>query len=234
MRRDGLRIDAGEQRVQFAANFEVRDAALGKDAFQHAAPGAIHDVDGELEAGFLDQLQVDEVLDGRDVGRLEIGKRHAAALALQARRIQLALDRTHDRRRTRAAIAGLVFHAIPVEGIMAGGDHHAAGGAQVLHRIRERRRGRVVVGEPYGDARGGENFGDDLGRALRGKARVVADDQAFARVLMLVDVDGHRVANAPHVVEGEIVGDDAAPSVRSELNLGGQNASMRYLPGPST
>ena len=75
----------------------------------------------------------------------------------------------------------------------------------------------------------GQNFGDDLGRALRGEARVVAYDQTFAGVLVLVDVSCHRVADAANVVEGEVVGNDAAPSVGSELDLGCQNASLPYL-----
>ena len=184
VRRYRLGIDSRKQRIQFAANLEVIDAILGEDALQHAASGAIHHVDGKLESGFLDCLQIDEVLDGGDVGRLEIGERDAAALALQARRIQFALDRPHDRRRARAAIIGLVLHAVPVEGIVAGGDHHAAGRAQILHRVRQRRSRRVVVRQAYGNARGGEHFGDNLRRLLRDEARVVADDQAFAGVLV--------------------------------------------------
>ncbi len=49
VRKDRLGVDAGEQRIQLAANFYVVDAGLGKDALEHAAAGAVHGVDGELE-----------------------------------------------------------------------------------------------------------------------------------------------------------------------------------------
>ena len=60
VRRDRLGVDAGKQRVHLAANFEVIDAVLGEDALQHAASRAIHHVDGELEAGLLDGIEIDE------------------------------------------------------------------------------------------------------------------------------------------------------------------------------
>ena len=46
-----------------------------------------------LKPAFWIGFKIDEVLDGGDVGSLEVGERHAAALALQARRIQFAFDR---------------------------------------------------------------------------------------------------------------------------------------------
>ena len=135
------------------------------------------------------------------------------------RRIQFAFDRAHDGGRARAAVVGLELHPIPVARIVAGGDHHAAGRAQVLHCIRQSRRRREVVGETHVNARAREHLGDDLRRSLRSEARIVAYDQAFAGVFVLVDVDRHGVAYAPHVVEGEIVGDDAAPTVGPKLDL---------------
>ena len=73
VRQDRLRIDSGKQRIEFAANLNVVDPVLAEDALQHAAARAVHHVDGELEIGFLDCLQVDKILDGGDVGRLEVG-----------------------------------------------------------------------------------------------------------------------------------------------------------------
>ena len=61
-----------------------------------------------------------------------------------------------------------------------------------------------------------------ISRSLpRGEARVVADDQALAGVLVLVNVVRHGVAHAAHVVEGEVVGDDAAPAVGAEFDWSG-------------
>src|SRR5271165_3221853 len=100
------------------------DAALGEDVLQHAASSAVHHVNGELEARLLNRFQIDEVLDRRDVGNFEVGQRYAPALALKPWRIEFALDGFHDRRSTRAAVACLVLHAIPVERVVAGGDHY--------------------------------------------------------------------------------------------------------------
>ena len=75
--------------------------------------------------------------------------------------------------------------------------------------------------------------------AARGsEARVVPDDQAFAGVLMLVDVIRHRVPDAANVVEGEVVGNDAAPSVGAEFDLGRhyvffEGARFRFAPPQS-
>ena len=85
VRQDGLGIDAGEERIQFAANLDVIDAGLGEDAVQYAAAGAVHDVDGELEAGLLDGIKIDEFLDRGDVGSLEIGAENFAAGPLHLR-----------------------------------------------------------------------------------------------------------------------------------------------------
>ena len=81
--------------------------------------------------------------------------------------------------------------------------------------------GRVVVRQAHRNAGAGEDFGDDLRRALRDEARVVADNQAFAGVFVLVNVVRHRIADAAYVVEGEVVGDDAAPTVGAKLDLCG-------------
>ena len=102
---------------------------------------------------------------------------------------------------------------------MARRDHYPAGRAQVLHCIRQSRRRREVVRQAHVDARAREYLGDYLRRPLGSEARIVAHHQAFAGVFVLVNVDRHGVAYAPHVVEGEIVGDDAAPTVGSKLDL---------------
>ena len=46
---------------------------------------------------------------------------------------QFFFDLLHDGGRGRAAELAFELHAIPVPGIVAGGDHHAAGGALLLY-----------------------------------------------------------------------------------------------------
>src|SRR5271165_1757174 len=121
----------------------------------------------------MNRLQINEVLDRGDVPSLEVGQGHTPALAFEPWGIQFALDRLHDRGSARAAVTGLVFHAVPVEGIVAGGDHHTASGPEVLHRVGKRRSRRVIVREAYGDSRASQNLRDDFGGALRDRKSVV-------------------------------------------------------------
>ena len=51
------------------------------------------------------------------------------------------------------------------------------------------------------------------------KARVIADHQPFADVLVLVHVVGNRIAHPANIVEGVVVGDDASPTIGSEFDL---------------
>ncbi len=69
----GSGLMPGKCGIHLAANLDVIDSVFGEDAFQHAAAGAIHHVDGKLEASSPDGWEVDKVGDGSDVGRLEIG-----------------------------------------------------------------------------------------------------------------------------------------------------------------
>src|SRR5205085_28379 len=45
---DGLRIDAGEQRVHLAAYLDARHTDLAKDIGQDVAPGAVHAIHRDL------------------------------------------------------------------------------------------------------------------------------------------------------------------------------------------
>ncbi len=102
---------------------------------------------------------------------------------------------------------------------MARGDHDAAGRAQVLHRVGESRSRGVIVGKTNRDTCARQHFGDGFGEIARGKARVVPHQQALADVLMLVRVVGDGIADAAHILEGVIVGDDAAPAIGAEFDF---------------
>ncbi len=103
---------------------------------------------------------------------------------------------------------------------MAGGDHHSARGAEVLYRIGKRGGGSVIVGQKNVDAGSGQGLRNSFREIARLEARVIADNQTFAYVFMLMDVVGDGVADATHILEGVVVGDNAAPTVGSEFDLG--------------
>ena len=219
VRQDGLGINAREQRVQLATNFYVVDVGLGKDALEHAAAGAVHDVDRELETGLLDGVEVDKLLYCRDVRSLEVGAKNLATGTIYLRCVERTLDRLDDSGCGRTAVSRLVFHTVPVPGIMAGGDHHATSCLQVHHGVRKRRRGSVVVREMHGDAGSSKHFGNGFGEVARAKARIVANYEAIGRIFVGVNVVSNRITDAAHIVERVVIGYYAAPSVRTELDL---------------
>src|SRR5260370_35385420 len=83
-----------------------------------------------------------------------------------------------------------------------------------------------MVGEYDGNAGAGDDFRRCLGEAARSKARVVADDHAVRGILILQDIGGDSAGYAAHVLEGVILGDHAAPAVRSEFNLSSHSSSI--------
>src|SRR5262249_60887845 len=109
-----------------------------------------------------------------------------------------------DARRGRTAIGSFELDSVPVPGIVAGGNHHSAGGAQVLDRIGESWSRRVIVGDLYRNTGGGKNFSRGLSKAARAKARVITDDDAARWVLILQDVSSDASSNAAHILKGVI------------------------------
>ncbi len=220
VRQNGLGIDAGEERIVLLANGHVLDAVLVEDAREHAATGAVHRVDGEFEIGAADEVEVGELADRLDVGGLEVDFLNFGGGGLGHRAgAQFVLDDLHDGGRGRSAELAFELHAIPVPGVVAGSDHDAAGRAEFLYVVRNGWSGHVVVGQQHGDAGVGEHLGNGAGSAVGGEARVVADDDAAAGVFILENVGGDGARDATHVVEGEIVGDEAAPAVGAEFDF---------------
>ena len=66
--RNGLRLNAGKQRIQLGADLDVVDAHAGENARKYASSGAIHAVDGVFLPRGGDLLEV-----GEDRNRLDIG-----------------------------------------------------------------------------------------------------------------------------------------------------------------
>ena len=222
LRLDGLGIDAGKERIGIGANLDVVDADAVEDVGENGAARAVHGVDAELHAGFRDEVEIGEALDGLEVGGQEID--FGDGRGLRGARDGLAeirLDGGDHGGLARAAVPGLVLDAVPLRGIVRRSDHDAAGGAALAHAKAQRGGGRDGVGEHDGNAGGGDDFSAGAGKCFRAEARVVADAEALGGIfLCCVNVGGDGFGGGAHVGEGEVVGDDAAPAVGAEFDDG--------------
>ena len=157
---------------------------LGEDSGEDVRARAVHAVDGELEAGLRDEVEVGEAADGFEIAGQEVDFRDGGGLrGLGQRLVEKGLDRGHDGGASRAAVEGLVLDAVPLVRVVAGGNHDAAGRALLVDSVGERGRGRDAVGELDGDSRGGEDLGHGAREAVGAEAGVVADADAFGGVL---------------------------------------------------
>ncbi len=103
---------------------------------------------------------------------------------------------------------------------MARRNHHATRRAQLFHVVGNRWRRNVIVGQKHGDSGIRHNFGHRTRRAIGGKARVVANDDAFGGVFVLQDVRGNRARDPANILKRKIVRDQSAPAVGSKFNFG--------------
>src|SRR4029077_18996582 len=88
-----------------------------------------------------------------------------------------------------------------------------------LNVVGNRGSRHVVVGQQHGNACGGDDFGDGASDAVGQKTRVVANNNATSGVFVLEDIACDCAGNAAHVLESEVVGDKAAPTVGTEFDL---------------
>ena len=68
----GSGLMPGKSGFEVAADLHVIDADAGEDVGEDGAAGAVHGVDAELHAGFRDEVEVGEALDGLEIGGQEI------------------------------------------------------------------------------------------------------------------------------------------------------------------
>ena len=66
------------------------------------------------------------------------------------------------------------------------------------------------------------------GKGFRSEAGVVADAEAFGGIFLLVHIGGNGFGGDAHVGKGEVVGDDAAPSVGAKLDLRVSHVYFRF------
>ena len=118
-----------------------------------------------------------------------------------------------------AAVAGFVFHAVPLIGIVAGGDLDAAAAPRSFTRSES-----AGVGAASAASQTGMPAAETVSAAARAKtlgaeAGVVADEEAGAGFFRADCVTGDRPGHLADVFEGEILGDDGAPAVGAERDF---------------
>src|SRR5262249_35737892 len=107
----------------------------------------------------------------------------------------------------------------PAPRIVAGGNHDAASGAQIFYGVGERRCRRIVVGQLDWDSGARDDLRRRLSKPAGAETGVVAYDDSATRIFIFQDVRSNGASHAAHVLEGEIVGDNAAPTVGSKFNF---------------
>ena len=222
--RDRLRVDAAEQWVPLVVQLGHGRPASADHLGDVSVPRPIHAFVDETEARVLDRVHVDHARDLRVVRGARVvrghepvrdgslGRRHVLE------RVDVALELGDDLGRDGAARLGLVLVAVELVGVMAGGDGHRPGGLAVDDRPRGYLGRRRAVEDQRLDAVGREDRRHRLGEILGGKPAVVADDrERLARPRL--HVLRRALRHPAQIAEGEVVGDDASPSISAELDL---------------
>ena len=219
VRLNGFRIHAAEERIARAANFFANDFVAAEKIAEQAAAGAVHGIDDEAKFGGAQAIPVHQGVEGfqiwsAQVERMnQIGARRERRYAFTQNFRELGFNLLDDGGRSGTAVAGFVFYAVPLIGIVAGGDLDSAGGAAKFHEQGECGRGRGFGGEPHRNARGGYRFCGGARETVRAEARVVADQNAGAWFFGAHHVAGNGVRHLANILEGEVFGDDGAPAV---------------------
>ena len=112
----------------------------------------------------------------------------------------------------------LIFEAVPDGRIVAGGDNDAAArffrqDAVAYHRCRRGSGAEVDL-----DAVTGHHLGGRRRKVLGGKAGVVADNQSAPGKSGLLEIISYPLGAETHVFKGEVLGDDIAPAIGTELD----------------
>ncbi len=185
----------------------------------------------EPQFRFRDQLEIHELFQ-RGVmrranvlnGNSEFGVRSSE---LNWVLIQKTFDGLAFFRTAGAAVIRLELEAVENRRIVAGGDHHAADGVQMLDGKGNRRRRRRLRREDDLKIVSGKNFRRDLRETVGKKPAVVADDDfqfMFEDFGLWVlnfrfPIVRRGLRDARDICKSEILRDDRAPAVRAEFDL---------------
>ncbi len=219
VRLDRLRINSGEQRIQFLADGNVGNAVSFEDLRQHATARAVHRVHREFETCFGNQAKIGEPADGFGIRRRQVDFFDRGLLAFgYGPGGDLLFNHLHDGRRGRSAKLRFELYAIPVPRVVTGGDHHPPGGTLGFYRQRNRRGGNGISCKSNGNSRPSNGLSRHPRGVLGEKAGVIADEEAMRGVLMPQNVRSNPARHAAYIVKSKIVGNDAAPAVGAEFD----------------
>ena len=124
-----------------------------------------------------------------------------------------------------AGVRGRIFQAVILRGIVAGGEVDGAVEFAAHDFKGDRGSGRKRFAEQRADAVVLKDVNRELGKFFGIEACVVADEnRGLLRLGFHVFRDGRD--REPHVREGEIVGDEAAPAGRAELDGRGGHVAV--------
>ena len=181
---------------------------------------AIHRVDRKLHSRLRNQIKIGKALDGLQIRRQEINFLDLRRLrSFRDRLTKISLDLRDNRRLAGAAVPRLVFHAVPLRGIVRRGDHDATRRSALAHTEAQRGSGSDVVGQHDRNACCGDNLGTCARKRFGAEARVVADAKPFGGIFFRVHISGDGFGGGADIGKSKIVGDNGTPAVGAELDL---------------
>src|SRR5258707_590765 len=224
VRFDRFRMHAAESRIARAANLVAGDAIAAQQLGQQARGRSMHGIRDEAESRVAKLFPVHQFFEFVEIRLTGFQRLNEIFLRWQRGNVrtlhdfEIAFNLRHDGRQSRAAVARFVLDAIPWIGIVASGDHQAAGRSALPHEQGNCRSGAGLVGQENGRTGGRNHVGRDRGDFIRGESMVIADDDAFARILATHDVAGNGLRHNTRIRESKIFRDDAPPAIGAELN----------------
>ena len=226
---DRLGIDAAKKRVVIAIERGDLAGGAGEQLLETTRAHAKERVMRETQSRFRDELEVHQFFERGVMRRSDIGDLYPAIFDGVGQRqvfdrmaAQEAFNRLARFRIARTAVIRLEFETVENRRIVAGGNHHAADGAQIFDGERNRRRRRRFGREHDLKMISGQDFGGDLRKPVGKKTPVIADNNFVFRFPLSAfrfPIIRRRLCDARDVGKSEIFRDDRAPAVRAKFNL---------------
>ncbi len=236
-----LGMMAAKKRVELVMEPGDLRAAFFEQGVKVTAPGAVHQLDGDLQFGRANRGEVHEFVDLLEVGGPGIERFaregpdrrgfHRPIVGLQPG--DIGLDLLRQFRRGRRAVAGGEFQALVFGGVVAGGQVESANRLAVADRVADDRRGGVPLAEEGSEAGVGQYFGGGERKFTRQKTGVMAkDDHRLAAVdrrgrILEFGLEKLRdpLGREADIVEREIASDQPAPAGSAKFDGSHANRS---------
>jgi len=222
---DGFGVRTVEERVGRAANLlDVQfEACMLREGTHPPSGCTTHGVvhEGALEGS--EQVEVEQLREVVEVGGPYVegvdgagggGGRVERGDGVHGRGVALGGYVVVHRLRGGPPVSALEFEPVPGGWVVACGEEHARGGAEVTHGETGDGGGEGVRREVHLETVRSERVGRCVSEHGATEARVTCDDDASTS--RLEEVEGGRVRGAAHVVDVEALTDAVAPTVGSE------------------